>query len=1541
MNPIRPNLSSVILSLSLAVILGLLVVLNPLPAQAQTWSGGGANDNWTNGANWGGTAPISGNGLSFAGTTRLTPVNDFAEDTSFGAITFDSGAGAFTLSGNRITLTGNVTNSSSTLQTINLDMILGSTRTFSGDLAVGGILSGAGGLTAATPGTLTLTGANTYSGATTVSTGVLNIQNASALGTTAAGTTVNSGAALQIQGGITTAAEALTLNGTGVSSDGALRNISGTNTYAGLVTLGAAARINSDAGTLTLSNTGTITGAGRGLTVGGAGNTTIASAIGTGSGTLTKDGAGTLTLTRQNTFSGATTISAGTLAYGVSNALGTGSVTVSDTGILDLGADQSDSVGTVTLQGGGQIIGTGTSALTTTGSFAMQSGSVSAILAGAVPLNKTSSGTVTLSGANTYTGLTTVSDGTLRYGASDVISTGAVTVNGATAILDLGANQSDSVGTVTLQGGGQIIGTGTSTLTTTGTFEMQSGSVSAILAGNGDLNKTTAGTLTLSGANTHTGTTRVSDGTLRYGASNVIGTGNVTLNGATAILDLGAFSDTVGTVTLQGGGQIIGTGTSTLTSTVTFAMQSGSVSARLGGSLGLNKTSAGTLTLSGANTYTGTTAITGGTLLYGASDVIATGNVNVNGATAILDLGAFSDTVGRVFLQSGGRIIGSNGSTLTSTAGFVMHSGSVSAILAGSVDLDKTTADTVTLSAANTYTGTTSITAGTLLYGASDVIGTGNVTVNGATAILDLGANQSDTVGTVRLLADGRIIGTGTSTLTSTGTFEMQAGTVSAILAGVVPLNKTTSGTVTLSGANTYTGLTTVSAGTLAYGASNVISTGAVTVSNSGILDLGANQSDSVGTVTLTGGGQINGSGTSTLTSTGSFEMQFGSVSAILAGAVPLNKTSSGTVTLSGANTYTGETTITLGTLQLGNGGTTGKLSTSSAIVNNGTLRINRSDAVAQGTDFTGAAITGTGALVHLGAGTTTLSAANTFTGTTTVSGGKVALTNPLALQNSAYVTTGSNGTTIGMDVSDPGALDSGKLTLGGLAGAVDLAGAFTAGFTGSVTNLTLNPQTGNSNTYSGVIANGAMTLTKTGAGIQTLSGANTYTGTTTINGGVLAVTNGAAIADTGAVVLADVSGATLTVENSETIGSLRGGGANGGNVTIASGQTLTVAETGSQTFAGIISDAGGLTKTAAGTLTLTGANTYTGGTTINGGTLALGSAGAIGSSGTIAFGGGTLQYSASNTTDYSDRFSNGASQQYSIDTNSQNVTLATALTSSGGSFTKLGAGTLALTGANTYDGATTVSAGALQVGSSGLGQTGTGAVTVQTGSTLLGTGLVQGSTFTLDNGGTLRPGDSVADSSHGTLTFDPVSLSGDISLQGNIIMGISGATYFDATYGGNSLGSAGYNTWVDGISGVGTHDRLVFNQNFLLGYNVSFLNTTGGLEVVGNSFTPERGQVFNLMDWGGLINMNFTGFNFNNYVIGNGDEGIDLDLPDLSAFDLAWDMSRFTTSGNIVVIPEPSRALLMMVGLAGLALRRRRQGNRAHSHFALRGSTQ
>jgi autotransporter-associated beta strand protein len=92
------------------------------------------------------------------------------------------------------------------------------------------------------------------------------------------------------------------------------------------------------------------------------------------------------------------------------------------------------------------------------------------------------------------------------------------------------------------------------------------------------------------------------------------------------------------------------------------------------------------------------------------------------------------------------------------------------------------------------------------------------------------------------------------------------------------------------------------------------------------------------------------------------------------------------------------------------------------------------------------------------------------------------------------------------------------------------------------------------------------------------------------------------------------------------------------------------------------------LTKTGTGTMTLTGTNSYTGGTTLQQGILNLGNAGALGTAGTLSFTGGTLQYSASNQTDYSSRFSTAANQAYRIDTNGQNVGFASGLASLGGS---------------------------------------------------------------------------------------------------------------------------------------------------------------------------------------------------------------------------------------------------------------------------------
>jgi outer membrane autotransporter protein len=195
----------------------------------------------------------------------------------------------------------------------------------------------------------------------------------------------------------------------------------------------------------------------------------------------------------------------------------------------------------------------------------------------------------------------------------------------------------------------------------------------------------------------------------------------------------------------------------------------------------------------------------------------------VNGATAILDLGGTTQTQnGGVSLQAGGTI--QNG-TLGSSAAFDMQSGTVSAALAGTGGVSKTTAGTVTFSGANTYTGNTSITNGTLaLTGAGTLGAIANaVTVNGATAILDLGGTTQTQNGGVSLQAGGTIQN---GTLSSSVTFDMQSGTVSAALAGTGALIKSTGGTVTLAGINTYTGPTTVNGGTLSVNGSIASSSG-------------------------------------------------------------------------------------------------------------------------------------------------------------------------------------------------------------------------------------------------------------------------------------------------------------------------------------------------------------------------------------------------------------------------------------------------------------------------------------------------------------------------------------------------------------------------------------------------------------------------------------------------------------------------------------------------------------------------------------------
>jgi autotransporter-associated beta strand protein len=207
---------------------------------------------------------------------------------------------------------------------------------------------------------------------------------------------------------------------------------------------------------------------------------------------------------------------------------------------------------------------------------------------------------------------------------------------------------------------------------------------------------------------------------------------------------------------------------------------------------------------------------------------------------------------------------------------------------------------------------------------------------------------------------------------------------------------------------------------------------------------------------------------------------------------------------------------------------------------------------------------------------------------------------------------------------------------------------------------------------------------------------------------------------------------------NTVGAGSIEGAGTYflGSNQLTVGGNNLSTTVSGTIQDGGACGGAGGaLVKVGIGTLTLTGVNTYTGGTTINGGFINFNSAANFGA-GAITLDGGGLQWAAGTSTDISSRLAAFGSAGATFDTNGNNVTLASVLSGPGG-MTKIGAGTLALTGTNTYSGATTVNAGTLFVN----GSIANSAVTVNSGATLAGIGTV-GAT-TINSGGIFAPGTS------------------------------------------------------------------------------------------------------------------------------------------------------------------------------------------------------
>ncbi|MDZ7615541.1 MAG: autotransporter-associated beta strand repeat-containing protein [Patescibacteria group bacterium] len=731
---------------------------------------------------------------TFSGNLRLGVNNALPVGTtlvlggasSTGGVTLGTGAGSgkFALSGYNQELAGLITNgtgalnrvvgNSATLSTLTLNIASGTTNTCAGYLGWTDTNDNNLALVKTGTGTLVLSGANTYTGTTTVSAGTLTIRGNSALGSSAAlsGTTVAGGAVLKLEGGITVA-EPITITGSGIGWSGALHNASGNNTWSGPITISGYTRIGAATGTLfTLS--GGITGS---SAIFGSDTGIIRivdKAINVGTNGITVLNNGTVELNVGGNTWGSTTIEyGGTLKLGLDDAMPTTTVvrigTGTTNGTFDLNAHNQTIAGLYDGSTGTRRVvnsGGGTPTLTINNSNNYTYAGVLGIAGqGSFNLTKTGSGTMTLAGANVYTGLTTVSGGVLALGhASALGATGAGTLVNTGGVLDL--NGFNTAEPVTLNGGtlrNSVASTPITEFNGTLTLASQSEINSPValslvgqITGTGGFTKTGGEQIRLfNTANNYQGPTIVEAGYVDIMTSEVIpDTSNLTLN---SYLNLRGYTETIGGLSGNGSGFLYSSpGSGTLR--IGGGNADGSYEGRIldnGGQVSIVKVGTGTQVFSGlTNIYTGTTRVEGGTLLVngvhtggGAYTVNAGatlgGTGTVGGATTIMSGGILApgSSVGlltfnnSVWLQDGATFAweflqtGTAGTDYDSIAGtdlILPETGKVNLTIAGLDGYTIKAGDSFTLFEGNLYQGLTPLASGTNLtdrFTISDNIG--------------------------------------------------------------------------------------------------------------------------------------------------------------------------------------------------------------------------------------------------------------------------------------------------------------------------------------------------------------------------------------------------------------------------------------------------------------------------------------------------------------------------------------------------------------------------------------------------------------------------------------------------------------------------------------------------------------------------------------------------------------------------------------------------------------------------------------------------
>ena len=971
----------------------------------------------------------------------------------------------------------------------------------------------------------------------------------------------------------------------------------GTDTINSALALNNAINIRNNS-TSTLNLTGNVATNGNAVTLDGTGAGTNLSGIISGAGAVSKNDTGTATLSGANTYSGGTTINNGTVNANHATALGSGGVTLTGGA---LASTNGTAIGnTIALTGSAAINNlTVTGALTQTGANTLtlasstlgavnlsgqtlttQVDSGSSTIGGVISngsLAKTGAGILLLSGNNTYTGGTTISNGTLQLGASDrLANAGGVTI-GASGTFNLGGF-SDKIGNLTASGGGATLDFGTAGGSNTLIFDTYTAPPSGVLVVNNWANTNTFAT-TVAGQTV--GSIYISGyGVAQEAGSktdNLYGTG---ANGAyllTPNLPTGVVWQGNTSTTYSTGSNWVGGSRPTNTQIAIFDNVG---SARNSVNLDANRSVAGIrfdttatagYTISGANTWTlaGTVpyiqqkssfgdTISVSTLALSAStiaDVTGSGNLTISSTLSGNNSNFIKDGLG-----SGKVILSGNNSTWGSggTAGVFINNGVLQAANTNALGVN---AATVSNGAALELSG------GISPANALSVIGTG---VGGAGAIRNV--NGSNTAsGTITLGGDTTIAADTGTTLSLTGNVTKATGinpNLTIAGAGTVNLNQLTTGTggVTIAStgtvnynggatANTYTGATTVNSGTLVLNktAGTTAIAGSLVVNSGAAVQLAANnQIADTTSVTLNGSGTLNVNGkTETL---GQLNATGSSATVTLgAGALTLNGPNNSNSTYAGTITGTGASSL--------NVAGTGKVYLSG---NNASF--------AGTTNVTSGTLNASGSNNVLGTGAVNVS-----------SGGNLQLQGGITLANAAGLNgTGPNSNGAMQNVSGNNAFN-GAVTLNAASRVQSDAGTLTVGGTVALGANTLNVGGAGNTTLNGAIS-GTGGLTKDGAGTLALGSGNSFTGATAINAGTV-VANATNVFNNAAL-LTVASGASLQLNNlNQTIGALAGAG----TVDFGAGATLSLTG-GSSTFSGSLLGAGTLYLGAGATLTL-GAN--------------------------------------------------------------------------------------------------------------------------------------------------------------------------------------------------------------------------------------------------------------------------------------------------------------------------------------------------------------